>query len=248
MRYNKDEDYFKIINTEEKAYFLGLLFADGTIASDRISTVGKLVKRNQIAIALQERDKNILIRFLQELNSNYPIYNIPNNLKNANWSNQCCVTITSEKMSQDLIRLGCSPNKTTNISFPNTEQVPDNLLSSFIRGYFDGDGCIWIGKRKKIEFNDGALNKKRTRIIHNIKFTFTGHINFITVLKTQLIQKIGLNDVKLQSYKNPLNTTLEYSGKKNIEKLHNFMYNNSTVYLIRKKIIFDQILKRADIQ
>jgi hypothetical protein len=150
-------------------------------------------------------------------------------------------------MSQDLIKLGCVPNKTKKLQFPTIEQVPDNLLFSFIRGYFDGDGCIWIGKRKKIEFNDGAIGKKRTRIIHNMKFTFTGNIDFVTGLKTCLVQKIGLKDVKLQNYKNPTNVTLEYSGRKNIEKLYNFMYNDSAVCLTRKKIIFDQILQRANI-
>lgn len=56
-------------------------------------------------------------------------------------------------------------------------------MPHFIRGYFDGDGCVWNGKRKRIIVKD--TNKKegyRERIIHNVKFHITGCYDFINNL------------------------------------------------------------------
>ena len=84
-------------------------------------------------------------------------------------------------MVNDLINLGCIPNKSLTLTFPDF--INDELLPHFIRGYFDGDGCIWNGKRKKVVVKD-SRNKTgyRERIIHNVKFTITGNYTFISKL------------------------------------------------------------------
>lgn len=246
--YTKNENYFNIINTEAKAYFLGLLYSDGTVASDRYLGNGKIILRNQISIAVKEDDKHILESFLKELNSNYKIYNIKNQLKSPNWKNQVVVTVTSKQIKNDLIKLGCIPNKTINLSFPTESIVPNEFLNHFIRGYFDGDGCIWIGSRKEMTYNDGILLKKRTRIIHNMKFHITGLYSFINTLQDVLINNINLSKTKLyHTKKNDDIVTMEYSGKNNIKKFYEYIYKDSTIFLLRKKIIFDQILQRANI-
>ena len=51
-------------------------------------------------------------------------------------------------MYEDLIKLGCVPNKSLTVKFPTEEQVPKEFLSSFILGLIDGDGSIGIYKRK----------------------------------------------------------------------------------------------------
>lgn len=246
--YTKNENYFNVIDTEKKAYFLGLLYSDGTIASNRCLNSGKIILRNQISIALKKEDKHILESFLKELNSNYKIYNIENQFKNSNWKNQVVITITSKQIKSDLIKLGCIPNKTIKLNFPTESIVPNEFLNHFIRGYFDGDGCIWIGNRKEITYNDGILLKKRTRIIHNMKFHITGLYDFINSLQNVLINNINLSKTKLyHTKKNDNIVTMEYSGKNNIRKFYEYIYKDSTIFLFRKKIIFEQILKRANI-
>lgn len=48
----------------------------------------------------------------------------------------------SKKSYTDLINKGCGINKSLILKFPDETQVPQNLISHFIRGYFDGDGCV----------------------------------------------------------------------------------------------------------
>ena len=102
-------------------------------------------------------------------------------------------------------------------------------MSSFILGYFDGDGCVWNGKRKKMIVKDCMCkNGYRKRIVHNVKFSFTGCITFIEPLQDFLV-KIGIvkNKTKLNYSKaNNPNTstcdkvcTMEYSGRCQIKKV-----------------------------
>jgi hypothetical protein len=50
--------------------------------------------------------------------------------------------IASKQMAEDLSRLSVVPGKTTRLSLP---PVPNRLFGDFLRGYFDGDGNIWVG-------------------------------------------------------------------------------------------------------
>lgn len=117
-------------------------------------------------------------------------------------------------------------------------------MHHFIRGYFDGDGCIWNGKRKKMVVKDSSRKEGiRERIIHNVKFTFTGCISFIEPLQDYLVsQGIVKKKTKLNFSKtNNPNTstcdkvcTMEYSGRGQIKNLFNFMYSDATIYGERK--------------
>lgn len=82
----------------------------------------------------------------------------------------------------------------------------------------------------------------RTRIVHNVKCHFTGTINFLEKLREFLIT-IGMPFVKINTHtKNPLIGMLEYSGRKNLRKLYNFIYKDcDNLYLKRKKEKFEEI-------
>lgn len=242
MKYNKNEDYFNKIDTEDKAYFLGLLYADGYIGSVSNLKTGVIVPRNTITLALQLRDEHILKDFINCLKSNYPIYSINNSNKSKKWQDQRAVTISSFKMKQDLLLLGCMERKTFLLNFPTKEQVPEHLIHHFIRGYFDGDGCIWIGKRKQFTFNDSAIGHRRTRIIHNMKFNFVGNLSFISSLQEKLIRELELNRVKINKHNKCNSVQLEYSGKNNIIKLYQYMYQDAKHFIIRKKDKFEEII------
>ena len=77
--------------------------------------------------------------------------------------------------------MNCTQNKSLTLQFPNF--ISDELMPHFIRGLFDGDGCIWNGKRKKAIIKDKTCKSgKRERIIHNVKFTYTGNVGFVSAL------------------------------------------------------------------
>lgn len=128
-KYYYNEDFFKEINTESKAYFLGLLYADGYIND----------KLKYVELTLHEDDNEIINRFIVELKSNRkPVF-----IKNKKY---CRIIINSEKMVNDLIVLGCTNNKTHSLKFPNN--ISDKLMHHMIRGYFDGDGSIWCTAKR----------------------------------------------------------------------------------------------------
>ena len=128
--YEIDEDYFNIIDTPNKAYVLGILFADGNVSK----------KGNYITISLQERDKDVLDALNKEYGGNRKLSFLEYSKKNKNWQNQYCLTVASKKMHDDIIRQGAMPQKSLNLRFP--KYVPDELIRHFVRGYFDGDGNL----------------------------------------------------------------------------------------------------------
>lgn len=131
-KHNLNESFFEKIDSEEKAYFLGLMYSDGYIFSSK-HTKG-------LGIQLQEPDKELLIKFNQCLKSNYPLMVV----KRLDENHQNCIRLYgySKKIAEDLTKQGCFENKTKKLQFPSCNQVPSNLIHHFIRGYFDGDGCV----------------------------------------------------------------------------------------------------------
>jgi len=126
-KWDFNENYFEEINTPEKAYFLGLLYADGAINKDK-----------SISLGLQTKDIELLDKFAKELLYNKP-YKIYKNITSIN--------INSHKLYNDLIDKGCFERKSFILKFPNENQVPLIYKFHFIRGYFDGDGCCHIAKK-----------------------------------------------------------------------------------------------------
>ena len=92
------------------------------------------------------------------------------------------LSIAYAKLSDDAYKLGVVYNKSLVLTFPTFDIVPEKYMNHFIRGYFDGDGCVWDGKPKIMTFIDKKIGKEKKRFIHNIKFNFTGSMAFITGL------------------------------------------------------------------
>ena len=132
-KYEINETFFDTVDTEEKAYFLGFLYADGYNNTDR----------NSVALSLKEDDKEILEKLNNLLQPKKPLQYVK--IKTTNSSNQYRLVIANNHISQKLVELGCDKAKTYSLIFPSEKQVPKYLVRHFIRGYFDGDG--WAGKK-----------------------------------------------------------------------------------------------------
>lgn len=129
-KYNINENYFDTIDTEDKAYFLGLMYADGNVAKNG----------NMCKISLQEQDVDILEKFKLYIGSNQSLYF--EKPKKEHWSNTYRLCVHDKLFKSGLIKNGCIPAKSLTLKFPTEDQVPEHLLRHFIRGYFDGDGHI----------------------------------------------------------------------------------------------------------
>lgn len=157
-------------------------------------------------------------------------------------------------MCEDLSKLGAIQNKSLILKFPD-KIIPEKFMRDFIRGYFDGDGCVWNGKRKKMKVKDASrLSGYRERIVHNVKFTITGYDKFINSLQDYLISVLNFKKTKLNysKAKNINNNTqecvctMEYSGRKQMEKFFNYLYTDAKIFGKRKYNKFLETLCALD--
>lgn len=119
-----NETYFDIIDSEEKAYYLGLIMSDGNLNEKRIE------------IVLKNEDSYILKRLANNLNMRgYSLGNKKNGTQKR-------LSICSKHMVESLKKYNIVPNKTFIVDIPS---IDNSLLRHFLRGYFDGDG--YIGER-----------------------------------------------------------------------------------------------------
>lgn len=208
-KYELDEDYFKVLETPEQAYILGFIYADGYNREDTLELV-------QISSRI-----DILYKIRDALSSNTkPKEYIPGKFT---------ICFNSHTLCEDLSRLGVTKAKSLTLEFPDF--IPDKLMSHFIRGYFDS-------KRKTMVVKD--LSKPcgfRERIVHNVKFTFTGNSKFITELQAYLIDKLGFKRTKLNFSKAKERKhicTMEYSGRGQLKTLYDYMYKDASIYCEEK--------------
>ena len=126
-----NEHVFDVIDTEEKAYWLGFIFADGNISSP--NKKGKAIYTFEISLQLS--DTNHLYKF------NKFMEHQKNNVKTDSF--RCRWSVTNKHLWETLNSYGCTPRKSLTLEFPKLEIFKDkSLIRHFIRGYFDGDGCI----------------------------------------------------------------------------------------------------------
>lgn len=207
--YQLDEHYFDVIDTDRKAYFLGFICADGCIASTR----------NCISLCLHKKDYTILSIFREELHTTIPIHSYKDKY--------VMLQVNSEHMRKTLISYGIVPNKTFVLRFP--EIVPEKYYYSFVRGYFDGDGCICITKNGKLRW---VITSGSREILESIQ----------DILVTGLVIK----KIPIVSYRNAWR--LQYGGKYEVEEIYKWLYNGATIYLPRKKAVFEQVFGGEELQ
>ena len=209
-KYDVKEDFFDCIDTEPQAYFLGLLYADGN------NYIGG--NSYEVSIDLQESDLHILELFRNLLCPDMPIKPLVNKRTN---NKHFLFKINNKKISSQLSKLGCVPNKSLVLTFP--EFIPDHLLNHFVRGYFDGDGCICKDKPTKT----GYVNYKLSIISSN---------QFCETLRCLIEQMLDIRiSSRLSSPKtNQITTTLSIGGNLQVRTFLDWLYADSSVFLQRK--------------
>lgn len=222
--YPFDESFFKNIDTPESAYFLGLFYADGCVRQGN---------NGQFLVKLALTDYDLVVLFREYIKSNKPIL-VSNQSKNSYGTKPMYILeYSSMQMYNDLYNWGCVPNKTFILKFPD---LPKNLVSHFIRGYFDGDGSVFT---HTCNVKRNLVNGKAPN--YQLGCEFCGTENFLKeVLKyLELPKSVLSKDARKISDCWRLSVL---SNKRSIY-LYNFLYRDcKDLYLKRKKDKFDNFI------
>ena len=219
--------YFDNIDSEYKAYILGFIYADGNI-NDKVK--GK--REWGLCVSIQEEDGYILQKLLDDTNKKkINISNPPAVIKN-NWKKRAVAHIGNTYLCNTLINLGCYPRKSQlGMKFPI---IPKHLIHHFIRGFFDGDGCVTIKKRTY------KGKKVTSEYFHKIiAFTSTDSIFLDEVMKNLPITKI----YKRQKLRSLLVHTYWIERKEDVQNVYNYLYKDATYFLKRKYDKFNKSIK-----
>lgn len=147
-----NERFFENINTEEKAYWLGFMYADGYV-TNRKGTQSFIVE-----LCLQSKDLNHLYKFKESLNSDIEPVKKKTTCKGKTYEAHK-FSINRKAMYNDLIHKGCYENKSLILKFPDISLFKEqSLVKHFIRGYFEGDGCVGLYKTKDVKKKQVSLN------------------------------------------------------------------------------------------
>lgn len=165
LSYSVKEGLFKTIKTEEDAYWLGLLYADGNVSS----------KGYSVELDLKEEDKYLVQKFNDYCGVTKPLKKHIIKKNNKEYISYRC-NFSNKEAHDNLIKQGCVSAKSLILKCPIKEQVADELLPAFIRGYCDGDGHVrWEEIRHKEivlvgtqEFLEGIVKRMKWQNIAHI--------------------------------------------------------------------------------
>ena len=202
------------------AYVLGYLYADGSLSDC------DYIRAKYISVTSIDRDRIELFKKLLKSEHNIKTESPLTQSSHTRYT----LRIGSHKLYSKLGELGLYPNKSLNVKFP---KMPNPLLRHFIRGYFDGDGCVFL--EKSIGINGQPILK---RLI--IAFT-SGSGDFLKGLGQAINKIIFKKDFKI--YGSHRSYQLRYNTSDTM-KLYEFMYNNvhSDLFMRRKYNKFKEYL------
>lgn len=142
--YKIKDDIFEIIDTEEKAYWLGFMLADGCL-KDRKGA-------HNITLILSVKDIDHINKFKTFLETEAPIHYRTVTI-NGKTFDACGLSIGNKKIFNDLISHNIMPRKTLSEKGAILEE---HLIRHYIRGIFDGDGWLtYTNKSREMGFGMG---------------------------------------------------------------------------------------------
>jgi len=226
-KYKVNENYFERIDSHEKALVLGFIYADGCVHL----MDGKTFR---MQIALQHRDIDYLEYIKGCLDYEGPVRT---HLLKRNGRYYSYLNIGSDKMCRDLIKLGCHERKSLVSKFPTEEQVPREFLSSFICGFFDGDGGYGLSKKPYVD----ALSL-------SFAISYDMALVFQDYLKDQLRVHAHMSKEPRDEGKDPRTHIwkLRTGGNPQTLRLADWMYSHAPFKMKRKYDIYLSVRQHYD--
>ncbi len=222
IKYKINESFFDTWNLE-MSYVLGYLYADGSL-HDILNIRAKYIRVTSI-------DKVTIKHIKKCLDSKHKITTLFSSPE-SNQKNRYVLSIGSHKLYNSLVNHGLYPNKSLTAKFP---YIPKKYLKDFVRGYFDGDGCVHI---------EMAKGKLKEKIIKRLVVVFTsGSEEFLNGLLSAIQKNTGIKNGRV--YTSNRSFQLRYTTADSVD-LFKFIYKNTKkqdLFLKRKFKKFQQYFK-----
>lgn len=208
-----DNTVFDNIDTEEKAYWLGFIYADGYISyTDSIHK-----NRYVFEVSLKSSD----VEHLNKLNKFFKCETNKVTINKTEGGYRCRLFLANKHLWEVLNSYGCTPRKSLTLTFPKIEVFKSkNLIRHFIRGYFDDDGCF-----------SRNINVKTVSPIIGILGTEDILKNILSYSKLEAVIK---HDPR---HNNAIKFI--FFNKTNGISFINYIYQNSSIYLNRKYKLYN---------
>lgn len=223
-----DKHFFKKY-VPKMSYVLGLMCADGAVEDVRKSS-------RTCYFTITSKDYSLISQIKTVLNSSHKIY-----IKRAHFqkfkngtylcSKNYILRVGSKEMCQDIIDIGVRPRKSLRIRLP---KITDNLFEFYLRGYFDGDGCVNVGV-------------SCSRELPEIKVIFSsGCKKYLEQLSLKLSKLLSIKTTKVNFDSGVYRLRYHKSDSMNILK---FMYKDlkKAPFLERKYNIYQNYLKNLNV-
>jgi hypothetical protein len=207
--------FFNEINTEEKAYWLGMLYADGNIFNKGTHTY-------RTSLGLFVRDKSHVERFAFHFKKTVKVF------KNGKSQIARC-EINNIVLYKSLVTKGFVDNKSLKNITQVFDHIPDNLMHHFIRGIFDGDGSIFKVLR-------------RNQMTVGFHVSFVGSLFTLERIRSLVSHRVSVSNPKLIPKRGANTFEIVWNRIDEIKKIYNWMYNDTTLYLERKYRIFEEVV------
>lgn len=212
-----NHNYFQTIDSAEKAYWLGLLSADGYVSQ----------KENNIRMSLKISDKYLVQQLTDCLESSLQVKeyqnSIPRTVNNKTYysgKHEAYNNFTSKQLVHDILQHHCTKQYGKQQCFP---LISDELLKWFILGYYDGDGIAaysisknnsltkymgFCGQKLILQQINEFLHKDTQGALklHNLNYNRSNHIYYLT-----------------------------YSSNEEMSILYEYFYNNNHPYYLHRK-------------
>jgi len=244
-----DVNYFSEINTIEKAYWLGFLFADGWIGLEKKQS-GNYYR---IGFGQKSEDKERVIEFCKALGLNtkyiedFKIFDEDGNIYNFSRIRFLAGNVEwDESMAKDLISWGMSYDFTgkagKRVKIPIFPDMRDKrLMLAFLLGFFDGDGSLrmYTSSKGKIYVSPHICSANRDFLeiirkyynIKNIVYQKTHQKNDYETGKLKVLNVYGLT-LGTELYKNMM-LIMKNSMKRKRFSLESFINTSHRRWLLK---------------
>lgn len=210
-----NENYFENIDTENKAYFLGLIYADGYVGV-----------HDELVISFKDNEDGLRILNLLKEELGFT-GELKTQIQNGGYKPEATcakLNFSNAKINSDLRKWGLSEYKLE--SRKHIPDIPKELVPHFIRGMFDGDGSIAVYMEKT---RTGSYTEKAT-------FNLYGNQSLLEEIRDIFVNELECNVTSIRTGANSDKIPIYHlSGKRQLQKVKHYLYNNATIYFKYKR-------------